>query len=209
MVDGLNPGVSQIDEPFVVLVVCSGNICRSPMAEVLLQRDLVAVGVPGRVASAGTLGLVRPVDPFAVDAVRRFGLDLSGRTSRPLTASDVNRSHLVLGLAREHVREVALISPPALSRTFTLKEFVRRAESFGLRRPDTPVATWLDELVRGRANTASLGASDDDDVEDPVGEPQPVFDRVAGEIAVLCRSAAGALAGRSQQPPPAPLHIDW
>jgi protein-tyrosine phosphatase len=179
------------------------------MAEVLLQRELDAVGLAGRVSSAGTLGLVRSVDPFAVDAVRRFGLDLSGRTSRPLTGPDVDDAHLVLGLAREHVREVALLRPSALSRTFTLKEFVRRAETLGLRRPDSPAAAWIDELVRGRANTASLGASDDDDVEDPIGEPQPVFDRVADEIAFLCRSAAGALAGRSQQPPPAPLHIDW
>lgn len=111
-----------------VLLVCTANQCRSPMAEVLLQRDLSAVGVAASVSSAGRLRGDAPATGHAIDVVGELGLDLSAHRSRQLTAAIIAEADLILCMTREHVREVAVRGGggEVLTRTFTLKDFVRR-----------------------------------------------------------------------------------
>src|SRR3989442_1788473 len=75
--------------PRSILLVCHGNICRSPFAAVLLQRALGPAGI--RVHSAGFIGPNRPSPPEAVTAAARYGVNLSDHRSRVLTA-DLVRS---------------------------------------------------------------------------------------------------------------------
>lgn len=77
-----------------VLVVCEGNIYRSPYAAALVERTLASAGV--RVSSAGLLGAGRPAPPAAVEAARRRGVDLSAHRSSPATAERVRAAGLVV-----------------------------------------------------------------------------------------------------------------
>ncbi|MCC6580608.1 MAG: threonylcarbamoyl-AMP synthase [Phycisphaeraceae bacterium] len=113
-----------------LLLVCSGNTCRSPMAEVIARRllaqdkklaeeDLETAGF--RVLSAGASAY--PGDPaseHALHAVAQMGLDLSKHRSRELTAQLVRDADLVLCMTRSHRRAVLQLDEAADGKTFTL-----------------------------------------------------------------------------------------
>ncbi len=77
-----------------VLVVCHGNICRSPFAAARLAGYLAPAGV--RVGSAGFIGPNRPCPPEAVTAAARRGVDLAAHRSRLLTADVARRADLIV-----------------------------------------------------------------------------------------------------------------
>ena len=78
-----------------VLVVCIGNICRSPMAEALLRRAVVDLNIS--VASAGLGALVgRPADPIADELMREAGIDISAHRARQIDESMVQDHDLIL-----------------------------------------------------------------------------------------------------------------
>jgi protein-tyrosine-phosphatase len=87
-----------------VLFVCTGNICRSPLAEVLLRADLARRGVEGvEVTSAGTGAWDgAPASEGAYLVALEHGLDLSGHQARPLTRKLVKQSDLILTMSRHH-----------------------------------------------------------------------------------------------------------
>jgi len=80
--------------PNTVLVVCHGNICRSPVAAALLARELASDGVT--VESRGFIGFNRPAPPDAVAAAARYGLNLADHRSRLLTADVVRAADLIV-----------------------------------------------------------------------------------------------------------------
>jgi len=80
--------------PKTVLVVCHGNICRSPFAAALLDRELAALGIA--VHSAGFLGFNRPPPAEAVAAAGRYDVDLSSHRSRLVTVELVRASDLIV-----------------------------------------------------------------------------------------------------------------
>jgi protein-tyrosine phosphatase len=114
-----------------VLVVCSANICRSPMAEHLLR---ARSGLD--VASAGTAALVgRPIDSASAHALRELGIDAGDHVARQLGPALVDAADLVLTATLRHRAEVIADSPTATSKTFTIREFARLAASTRLTRP--------------------------------------------------------------------------
>lgn len=80
--------------PRSVLVVCHGNICRSPVAAALLARELETDGITVR--SGGFAGFNRPAPPHAVAAAERHGLNLAEHRSRLLTADVVRGADLIV-----------------------------------------------------------------------------------------------------------------
>ncbi|HEY9556191.1 MAG TPA: hypothetical protein VIR58_05620, partial [Acidimicrobiales bacterium] len=91
---------------------------------------------------------------------------------------------LVVGMAREHVREVAVLDPGALARTFTLKELVRAGAAIGHRRPDEALDAWLRRAGAGRRKDLLVGVGHDDsyDIEDPVGRGRDDYEITADEL---------------------------
>ena len=168
-----------------MLILCTGNICRSPMAEAFLRHRLEDLGVPAHVHSAGLLDDGRPAASEGVLLLERMGLDTSGHRSRRMTAAMLERADLVLCMAREHVREAVLLSPDVWPRSFTLKEIVRRAERAGPRAAHQPFDEWLAKVHAGRSKSELLGSSDDDDVADPIGGSPSVYQGTADEIGEL------------------------
>jgi len=105
-----------------ILVVCTGNVCRSPYIHLRLAAELGEVGV--EVASAGTGALVgRPVDPGSVALLDAVGVDSSAFRARQLTVDMIEDADLVLTATRAHRRAVVQEAPLGLRKTFALVDF--------------------------------------------------------------------------------------
>lgn len=121
---------SEPPSPVRILTVCTGNICRSPVAERLLQAGLDQVR-PGafQVRSAGTRALVgEPVQPASARIIKTYGGTPAGFAARQLTPPILRQADLVLTMAAGHRGEVLQLDPSLLKRTFTIREFARMLE---------------------------------------------------------------------------------
>ena len=123
-----------------------------------------------------------PMPRLGVLLMANHGVDLTGHLSTQVTEYSVARADIILGMTREHVREVVALSPEAWPKTFTLKDFVRRTERVGPRHRHQRVADWLESLGAERAPYDVLGADPDDDVIDPFRRRAKVWTRVIDEV---------------------------
>lgn len=195
------------EDRFRLLFVCTGNICRSPLAERLaylwlgdrLGPDFALFDV----TSAGVHGLEQePMDPYAASNLRALGGDPAGFLSRPLTFEQVSCADLIVGMTREHRAAAVRRSPASVRYAFTLRELARLAEAVDdgyppfergpkvLPRARQVVETWC--AARGSVIPA---APEEDDIEDPIGRPPSVHERVAGQIADSLGVIVGRIAG--------------
>lgn len=182
--------------PFTVLVVCTGNICRSPLAEQLLIARLQDLGLPVEVHSAGTQAVVgRGMTPEAASVAQQHGGIEATHVARQVTAALISSADLVLTATREHRSAVVALHPRASRYSYTLTQFARLvaapaeftspadADRTDTDRTDTArVAVGLRTLVAEVA--ASRGFSPppprpaDDDIEDPYRRSVDVYERV-------------------------------
>ena len=171
---------------FVVLMVCTGNMYRSPAAELLLRQRL-GPGSGIRLVSAGT----RPVPGLGVAApmarlLAAEGIDLSGFKSRVVDEGSVHDADLVLGMTREHRASAVSLWPGAVRGCFTLKESARLLEHVDDRHLDAVAApTPADRLaalteLAGRRRTPA--APEADDIPDPDSGPSGTTLRAFTEV---------------------------
>jgi RpiB/LacA/LacB family sugar-phosphate isomerase len=106
-----------------ILFICTGNVCRSPMAEGLFRHSVAGRG-EFRVISAG-LGAVDGQAPtnHSVRAMQELGLDIARQRSRMLTAQLVREADFIFGMTHSHVDTIMLLYPFAAEKTFLLREF--------------------------------------------------------------------------------------
>jgi protein-tyrosine phosphatase len=161
-------GASQM--PFRILTVCTGNICRSPMAERLLQAGLDE-RYPAQflIRSAGTSALVgSPIDPQMIDFIHGLGGSADNFSARQLSTDVIEGSDLVLALTREHRSRVVEISPAMVRRTFTLREFARLTPRLHLDAQVRGADRWRAAIPKAlRARSAHAVLPEHDDVVDP------------------------------------------
>ena len=90
-----------------IMTVCTGNICRSPLAEYALREAVETSDLAGQVeiTSAGTTGWERgnPIDPRAGALLREHGIDHAGHRARRMDREELQRADLVLALDHDHV----------------------------------------------------------------------------------------------------------
>ena len=113
-----------------ILFICTGNVCRSPMAEALFRHAIKGRG-EFRAISAG-IGAMdgQPPTPHSVRAMRELGVDISGQRSRMLTTELVRSADIILGMTHGHVDTIALLYPAAAEKTFLLREFDETLEPY-------------------------------------------------------------------------------
>jgi protein-tyrosine phosphatase len=200
--------------PFRILFVCTGNVCRSPMAERMLEHALIRFSfqhelgwhIPQQltIESAGTRAMVGdPMTEESAVLVRRAEADPNGHFARQLTDDLIERAGLVLALTRDHRRRVVAMLPSASGRTFTLAEFARLLDDVASRGDlqlshTSTTRAALAELVGAAAARRGHVESPDnpaaDDVEDPYLRSAAAYERVDLHLTTLISSIVGSLA---------------
>jgi protein-tyrosine phosphatase len=179
---------------FSILTVCTGNVCRSPAVERLLARDL---GPTVFVSSAGTHALVgQPISEPMARLLRSNGVDKTKFAARRLTESLMKDADLVLTLTRAQRSLVVELCPPAVRRTFTVREFARllgKLDSSAL--PDGTPAERLRAAMPLAAAQRSLrrAPSQDDDVIDPFRLSADIYAASFAEISSAVNAIVQAL----------------
>lgn len=187
-----------------ILAVCTGNVCRSPLAEAFLRSALArrfAERAP-TVASAGTAGWDgHGAQPYSVTAAAERGADVSKHAARILDADMVHEAVLVVAMGTDHRDAVARLVPEARARTFTLKELVRLLEAH----PSDPnlllepLERLEEEVRRADAHRAHSFRRHprDQDVADPLGMSMETYRAVAWELDEWCGRLTNGLFGRA------------
>ncbi|MDL2274335.1 low molecular weight protein arginine phosphatase [Oscillospiraceae bacterium OttesenSCG-928-G22] len=106
-----------------VLFVCTGNTCRSPMAEGIFNKLAAEQGVPARASSAGLYAMGEPASAHAIEVMRRYGIDLSAHRARPVTRALLGESDAVICMTRAHADALVAQFPDAAPRVTTLLSF--------------------------------------------------------------------------------------
>ncbi len=198
-----------------ILFVCTGILCRSPVAERLAtswaRQSLVDSPelADVEILSAGLEAMPgRAMDPDSARALVALGGEPAGFRAQLFTSSLAERADLVLTMTRNQRRAVLATTPRGLRRTFTLTEAADLLGSVDWTSlPLLPLAQRARELGRrlDAARSHRL-TSNGDDVPDPIGRRASVHDEVAGTIATALRPLADVVLSsvRVQLPRPVP-----
>ena len=105
-----------------ILIVCVGNICRSPTAEFIFREKLKHRDI--HVSSAGLRALVgRPMDDHAMQILKERGIDAAEHRARQLDSSMLRQADLVLAMERDHLTVVSRLAPEASGKMFLLDKW--------------------------------------------------------------------------------------
>lgn len=139
-----------------ILVVCEGNICRSPMAEALLARQLPSI----RVMSAGCSALAgRGADPIAIELMGERGIDLGGHIAVDLNLQHMRSTDLILTMTEGQRRRIEASYPFSKGKVFRIGEFEkvdvidpyrkgRAVFEMALRQIDGSLGRWVGKMNR-------------------------------------------------------------
>ena len=175
-----------------LLTVCTGNICRSPLAEALLRERLAPLDV--QVTSAGTGALVDyGMTPEAARLAADHGVpDVASHRARLLTEGLLETPDLIFAMSREHRRYIADLAPRRLRSTFTLREFARLAQLasdesiaaavVGASDPHEALRLAAARVAAMRSEAEPPADASDDDIVDPYRRSWKTYQLSASQL---------------------------
>ncbi|WP_322613546.1 arsenate reductase/protein-tyrosine-phosphatase family protein [Dermacoccus abyssi] len=198
----LDRGAGQGSEPSPapggrILVVCTGNVCRSPYIHLRLAAELDGLGI--EVTSAGTGALVGyPIDQGSAALLGAVGVDSSAFRARQLTVQMVEDADLVVTATRAHRRLVVQEAPSALRKTFALIDFADLIEGVDKSAVETQRgATLVARLVAAagaRRHLVHARPGDEDaDIVDPFKQGAQVFARMERQASPAVASVSACI----------------
>jgi len=146
-----------------ILFVCTGNTCRSSMAEAMFKELIKDIDEAGdlKILSAGTWAIPgQKASKNAIEALVEKNIDLSNHTSKPLTREMVEEADLILTMTQNHKMQILQRLPHVKEKIYTLKEFVYEK-------------------------------ADDVNISDPYGQNIEVYKACADEIEEALKKAIG------------------
>lgn len=160
-----------------IMFVCTGNICRSPMAEVLLRDAITRRGLSGvRISSTGTWGLDgSPATEHAEAAVGSVGVRVDEHRARTFSAALAEDADLIIAMTSVHLREIEEVAPGTAARTRLLKELVHLE-------PATVEGSSPEERLQSMLAAPRPTYVRAMDLDDPMGLPLAVYERCRDQI---------------------------
>ncbi len=163
-----------------ILFVCTGNVCRSPMAEGFLRWESDRRGLDLDVRSTGTHawhGRAATIDGRKI--MNELGVSIDDHRTLELDDRLVDWADLIIGMSREHARDTVRAFPDAERKTYTMKGLLELLPTLP---PHDDTGAWLEAAyeMRDRADAVVV-----QDIEDPIGERASAYRRVATEIQEL------------------------
>jgi protein-tyrosine phosphatase len=189
-----------MDHPFRILVVCTGNIHRSPLAAALLRTwsDWYLDGTSAlriEIGSAGTAAVVGArMDSRTARIALALKADSSSHRARQLSDAMIEQADLILAAELTHRDDVVSRVPNAVRRTFTAREAGRAAAQL-LAAADPGAPQTRDELVARVQQLALFRSAGDDDVIDPHRLPEETSLQMTAELVPALATVAQALFG--------------
>lgn len=204
-----------------VLMICTANMCRSPIAEAVLRDAIARAAIPWTVSSAGVIAQDgRPMDAKAAKVLAERAIAMPGWTARRLVPGLIEQADLVLTAELQHRSTVVRMVPAAISRTFALLQFARFADHAGPAGPRSAeprsaesrsaesrsaesrsaesrsAASSIERIIAAREDLQPVPAGSDD-LADPIGRSIRHFRDCADTVARAVEQIVGAVTERS------------
>jgi protein-tyrosine phosphatase len=185
----------RLQEHFELVLICTGNRARSPVAEGFL-RHLLA-DLPVHVHSLGTRELAgAPALREAVKAASHQGLDISTHRARTLRGEDLGQADLVLGFERNHVAAAVIDGDARPERVFTLPELVELIEERRAALEPNPIEQARRQIADAHARRAGNVSAMPIELADPLGQSRKVFRDTVEQVRDLSERLAAGLFGK-------------
>lgn len=161
-----------------IMFVCTGNICRSPMGELLMTHYLNGTTV--QVSSAGTRGLpMHPIDPSSGRLMQSVGIESSGFRSRRLTRQMADEADLILCFEKQQRKEIVTLAPAAVRYTFLLDDFANMCD----------YCARNNRLPDDHPGTSSVGNQEVLVIRPMIPQPKDIADPHGREFSMFCVAA--------------------
>lgn len=190
---------------FTILTVCTGNICRSPLAKQLLELELPEADIIC-VDSAGVQAMVdSPMPEQSLEIARKQGVKTpEEHRAKQITQELINQSDLILALDRGHRKSIVQLSPRATRKVFTVVDLARLIEATtdaDLQEELNLAGDSVIERLHATVEAARLSRSElnpldnpaDEDIVDPYGKSQSVYEASASQLIPAIRLIASYL----------------